>query len=1135
MNSWIHLAALRGAVVLSVLAALLAAPAAFARFQPVRRDFGELELPRLRSGSLTIPKQHRDGRIRVVVTLAAPPLAQAQGHGIYAAGGARRLDVHSATAQAYVAQLKAAQQRAIAQLLRDLPSAHVSWRYQVVLNGFAVSIPYKQLPKLARESFAQRVWPSYTYHLELNRSPGIIGADVFHRTTGANGEGVKIGVVDDGIDNTNPFLSGDGYTAPSGFPIGDARFTSNKVIVARAFPGPGAETEAGGTLPLDRKASFHGTHVAGIAAGNANTCAPAGQDHPATCGLSGVAPRAYLGNYRVFNVPTPIGHIAESPEIAEAFEQTVVDGMNVINFSGGGPQSEPLNDVLISAVNNVAAAGVVPVIAGGNDRDDFGFGTAGSPGTAQDAISVAAVSSSQVFAPALSAFSGGTQVLHVPIRTGGTTPAAWETTDQLLVDVGTIVGRSGGPVEGHLCGSAAEPNGPGNDLPAHSLDGAIALVTRGVCTFASKAQRAKDAGAIGIVLVDNRAGEANGIPVQLAVPAGMVADLDGASLRAAMSQGRIVTRIGKGVEDIVTNRSGIVTSFSSAGPTAFGHLLKPDVAAPGGAILSSTLPEFSGGSPFAVFDGTSMATPHVAGAAALLVQRHPTWSPAQIKSALMSTAGPAWGDTARTKEAAVTLEGAGLINVTAADDPQLFVAPSSLSFVAMNINHGGTSRAQLVRITDAGGGSGTWTASLQSQSATSGVTVGIPSLVTIAPGGEADVAIVATATAGATAGDQMGFVVLTKGSVTRRIPYYFEVTRPALEALPATELNVLQEGDTVKGTSSVSAYRWPSWPFGPPPSYGTAPGVNEPGAEHLYTTLVAQPAVNFGVSVLIQSTNSQIDPWVLGSKDENDVQGYAGTPVNVNSLMYDYKADVEAAATVFPLTKRYYVVVDSGSDFFTGQSRAGQYVLRAWIDDLTPPKLQLLTTTVAAGRPTLVARATDFQSGVDPFSLVIAYNNVLLGAAAYDPTVGIALFPIPTNAPEVKKGKTKSTLSGSDFEEAKNVNTIGTNVLPNTQYTPATINAVDGPALTWVVPAANDCITKPQRLLVAASSTKTVKQVVFTVDGKKVGTATKGTADLFSYDWAAKTAKKGKHTVRATMRDAGGRTASASRSIRVCK
>ena len=262
------------------------------------------------------------------------------------------------------------------------------------------------------------MWPSFTYHLALNRSPAVIGADVFHAATGGNGEGVKIGVVDDGVDNTNPFLSGAGFTAPAGFPLGQTKFTNGKIIVARAFPGPGSGNA--GKLPLDRQSSFHGTHVAGIAAGDANTCAPAGNDHPPTCGLSGVAPKAFIGNYRVFNVPTPVGHIAESPEIADAFEQAVKDGMDVINFSGGGPQAEPLNDVLVAAVDNVAAAGVVPVIAAGNDRDDFGFGTAGSPSTAPDAISVAAVSNSQVFAPALGAFnSAGAEVLHVPIQTGG--------------------------------------------------------------------------------------------------------------------------------------------------------------------------------------------------------------------------------------------------------------------------------------------------------------------------------------------------------------------------------------------------------------------------------------------------------------------------------------------------------------------------------------------------------------------------------------------------------------------------------------------------------------------------------------------------------------------------------------------
>ena len=179
------------------------------------------------------------------------------------------------------------------------------------------------------------------------------------------------------------------------------------MIVARSFVGTGADDKT--RLALDPDASFHGTHVAGIAAGNAGTTAPAGADHPETPGLSGVAPRAQIGNYRVFNVPTPAGHVGNTPEIVAAFEAAVRDGMDVINFSGGGPQVDPASDAIIEAVRNVAAAGVVPVISAGNDRDDYGLGQAGSPGTAPDAISVAAVSNAHVYGPALTVTAPGAQ------------------------------------------------------------------------------------------------------------------------------------------------------------------------------------------------------------------------------------------------------------------------------------------------------------------------------------------------------------------------------------------------------------------------------------------------------------------------------------------------------------------------------------------------------------------------------------------------------------------------------------------------------------------------------------------------------------------------------------------------------
>src|SRR5205085_1258134 len=215
----------------------------------------------------------------------------------------------------------------------------------------------------------------------------------------------------------------------------------------------------------------------------------------------------------------------------------------------------------------------------------------------------------------------------------------------------------------------------------------------------------------------------------------MISDRDGARRKAflATTGGLTSVRIGRDPFDIENGRSAIVTSFSSAGPTDFGHLLKPDVSAPGGQILSSTLPEFAG-SPFAVFDGTSMATPHVAGSAALLLELHPTWTAQEVKSALVSTAGPAWQDTAQTHEAPVLLEGGGLVNLPRAATPLVFTDPASLSFADLDVNNGIQKRSQVVHLTDAGGGAGTWVVSVEPQSSSMGATVGVPGTVTLASG-----------------------------------------------------------------------------------------------------------------------------------------------------------------------------------------------------------------------------------------------------------------------------------------------------------------------------------------------------------------------------------------------------------------
>src|SRR5207248_570351 len=202
-----------------------------------------------------------------------------------------------------------------------------------------------------------------------------------------------------------------------------------------------------------------------------------------------------------------------------------------------------------------------------------------------------------------------------------------------------------------------------------------------------------------------------------------------------------------------------------------------------------------------------------------------------------------------------------------------------------------------------------------------------------------------------------------------------------------------------------------------------------------------------------------------------DVQGYAGTPVNANGLMFDYRVDVEAAGAQFPAPKDYYVAVDSASDLFTGQPLPGRYQLRSWVNDVKPPTVKLLTTRVAPGRPTLAARVRDAGSGVDPFSLVIGYKQVLVGAAAYDSASGIAVFPLPAAAPALT-GRTAATVEASDYQETKNVNTFGSNPMPNTVFKAVKIAVAARPAVSWLTPdPAAGCVKGTTRLVVAASAT----------------------------------------------------------------
>lgn len=339
-------------------------------------------------GLALVPPAHAQS-VEVVVTLKQPPLA-----GVFARDRSlafssflqpRRLLFSAPASGSYLTDLASAQRSLQERIRTAIPSARTRWSYGVVLNGFAVVVPEEQVGRLAHLHGVERVWPAIRYHPLLDRTPQLIGAPALWGPTLAGaGQGMKIGIIDDGVDQTHPFFDPTGYAYPPGFPKGQPAFTTAKVIVARAFP-PLTPRYANAGRPFDPDQSEHGTHVAGIAAGNNGTRTDESEL------LSGVAPRAYLGNYKALTIPTPgFGLNGNAPELAAAVEAAVRDGMDVINLSLGEPEVEPSRDILAKALDAAADAGVPSAVAAQNDFSQFGFGSVGSPASAAKAITAGA-------------------------------------------------------------------------------------------------------------------------------------------------------------------------------------------------------------------------------------------------------------------------------------------------------------------------------------------------------------------------------------------------------------------------------------------------------------------------------------------------------------------------------------------------------------------------------------------------------------------------------------------------------------------------------------------------------------------------------------------------------------------------
>jgi minor extracellular serine protease Vpr len=656
----------------------------------------------------------------VVVTFGDPPAASYEG-GVRGLARTKpqegaKLDARAQAVRDYRAYLAGVHGDFERWLSRTAAGAQVVADYTIVANAVAVSgATPAQLQRGPGVVRAERV---ATYRPTMNASVDQIGAsDVWGALGGraAAGSGVKVGIIDSGIDPTHPFFdcSVDG---------------GDKLI--------GAKTYASGVMGVGEDIVFdHGTHVAGTVAGcvipAGDAAAPEWLEEGA---ISGVAPGAQLYDYNVFpgfgGGFIAFGGSAFSHDIARALEDAVVDGMDVVNLSLGGTQRGP-NDFLDLALNAVVDAGVVAAVSAGNEGP--GDGTIGSPGTAANAITVGAVTNTHL----VGAFIVVDGLAPFPGASGDYDPFEKNpVTDAELSDWG-----------GEACTSAA---------PA-GVAGTVTLIDRGTCTFTTKIRNAQNAGAIGVLIVNNVDGPAtgpgsDGSQPDPEIPALGISKADGAAVRAALAQNPALTVTITGELQEVDAEGDVLAGFSSRGPTSFTRALKPEIVAPGVNIVSSV---FDGG--WAAFQGTSMAAPHVAGAAALLLDAEPGLSPEQVKSALVNRA--------KDLDYTVLQQGAGRLDVPEAMDATVFAEPAAISFAHTKGNTNRGAPAVTVELTDV------------KEALVTGCSATATGDVTVTGVDTGRFEVTLAAPRDLTSGDNSGIVTVTCGDEELRIPWYARVDR----------------------------------------------------------------------------------------------------------------------------------------------------------------------------------------------------------------------------------------------------------------------------------------------------------------------------------------------------------------------
>ena len=587
------------------------------------------------------------GEVDVIIELQDEPTAkvyaQALGNQSDRAANPQQRAAAQGAARAQMARIRAAQQRVLAQLGAAGRNARVLYSVQTAYNGIAAKIDASILPQLRSNADIKAVHRLPIHYIDNSTSvPFIKAVNAWTATNGNSGLGIKIAIIDTGVDYTHANFGGPGtvaaFTSNDRTIIEPGTFPTAKVVGGKDFAGDaytGSNTPIPDPDPLD--CNGHGSHVAGTAAGlgvnldGTTFLGPYDNTTPFSTFLigPGVAPRADIYALKIFGCSGSTGLTTQAINFAvdPNADGDPSDHLDVINMSLGSNFGTATDSSAVAS-SNAALAGVIVVAAAGNAGDTHYI--VSSPASSTRTIAVGNIVDFGLQNAALQ--------INSPGAIAGNKAALPAAFNPVVASTTTVTGNiklandgSTDPFPGSAAGTVGTTTDACQTFPAGFFTGQLALVDRGGgCGFTVKVKNAQDAGATGVIVANNAAGTVSmaGQDPTITILSLSITQADGNAIKSQLAGGVNATLR-------ITTLADTVSASTSRGSRRQDSGAKPDISAPGTTIISTG---FGTGNQPLTNSGTSMATPHISGAMALLRQLHPDWSVAELKALVMNTA-----------------------------------------------------------------------------------------------------------------------------------------------------------------------------------------------------------------------------------------------------------------------------------------------------------------------------------------------------------------------------------------------------------------------------------------------------------------------------------------------------------------